>query len=122
VRRRSASSETSSRAWSPDVEQLLGSTAFDQIEQRDLFDRAPEFKRAHPCPCPTPAPTPTPTPTPLSLTRWADGHVCLLGDAVHPMQPTLGQGGGMAIEDALVLGQGRSAAHHLARVPRLYLA
>jgi len=68
------------KGWSPEVEQLLGSTAFDQIEQRDLFDRAPEFK-------------------------WADGHVCLLGDAVHPMMPNLGQGGGMAIEDALVLGQ-----------------
>jgi zeaxanthin epoxidase len=66
--------------WSPEVEQLLGSTAFDQVEQRDLFDRAPEFK-------------------------WADGHVCLLGDAVHPMMPNLGQGGGLAIEDALVLGQ-----------------
>jgi zeaxanthin epoxidase len=66
--------------WSPEVQQLLGSTPFDQVEQRDLFDRAPEFK-------------------------WADGHVCLLGDAVHPMMPNLGQGGGMAIEDALVLGQ-----------------
>jgi len=66
--------------WSAEVEQLLGSTPFDQVEQRDLFDRAPEFK-------------------------WADGHVCLLGDAVHPMMPNLGQGGGMAIEDALVLGQ-----------------
>ena len=99
------------------------STAFDQIEQRDLFDRAPEFKRAHPCPCPTPAPTPTPTPTPLSLTRWADGHVCLLGDAVHPMQPTLGQGGGMAIEDALVLGQERRtpSCSRASPIPRLII-
>jgi len=28
-----------------------------------------------------------------------------MGDAAHPMMPNLGQGGGMAIEDALVLGQ-----------------
>ena len=36
----------------------------------------------------------------------------LLGDAAHPMMPNLGQGGGMAIEDALVLGQ------DLRRVPQ----
>ena len=55
------------KGWSPEVEQLLGSTAFDQIEQRDLFDRAPEFKRAHPSipliPLPLPAcPYPQPSP------------------------------------------------------------
>ncbi|MFI8997412.1 FAD-dependent monooxygenase [Streptomyces sp. NPDC053542] len=32
------------------------------------------------------------------------GRVALLGDAVHPMAPNLGQGGGQAIEDAIVLG------------------
>lgn len=66
--------------WSPEVHQLIDSTAFDELEQRDLFDRVPALK-------------------------WTDGRVCLLGDAVHPMMPNLGQGGGMAIEDALVLGQ-----------------
>jgi len=33
-----------------------------QVEQRDLYDRAPELK-------------------------WAEGRVCLLGDAAHPMMP-----------------------------------
>jgi len=66
--------------WNEEVHQLLDSTPEDQIEQRDLYDRAPE---------------------PL----WSKDNVCLLGDAAHPMMPNLGQGGGMAIEDALVLGQ-----------------
>lgn len=34
---------------------------------------------------------------------WHKGRVVLLGDAVHATTPHLGQGGGMAIEDALVL-------------------
>lgn len=37
------------------------------------------------------------------LERWGDGPVTLLGDAAHPMLTTLGQGSGMAIEDAVVL-------------------
>jgi len=66
--------------WDEEVHQLLDCTPDDQVEQRDLYDRPPELK-------------------------WAEGNVCLLGDAAHPMMPNLGQGGGMAIEDALVLGQ-----------------
>lgn len=34
---------------------------------------------------------------------WARGRVVLLGDAVHATTPHLGQGAGMAIEDAIVL-------------------
>ena len=34
---------------------------------------------------------------------YVAGHVALLGDAAHAMPPNLGQGGGMAIEDAVVL-------------------
>ena len=34
---------------------------------------------------------------------WSKGRVVLLGDAVHATTPHLGQGAGMAIEDALVL-------------------
>lgn len=66
--------------WSAEVQQLLDSTPQLDVEQRDLYDRAPELS-------------------------WSSGRVCLLGDAAHPMMPNLGQGGGMAIEDALVLGQ-----------------
>ena len=36
---------------------------------------------------------------------WHSGRVVLLGDAVHATTPHLGQGAGMAIEDALVLAE-----------------
>ncbi|OQE29848.1 hypothetical protein PENSTE_c002G06657 [Penicillium steckii] len=35
------------------------------------------------------------------LATWVKGHTALLGDAAHPFQPYLGQGGAMAIEDAV---------------------
>lgn len=37
--------------------------------------------------------------------RWSKGRVVLLGDAVHATTPHLGQGAGMAIEDAIVLAE-----------------
>lgn len=36
---------------------------------------------------------------------WHKGRVVLLGDAIHATTPHLGQGGGMAIEDAVVLAE-----------------
>jgi 2-polyprenyl-6-methoxyphenol hydroxylase-like FAD-dependent oxidoreductase len=42
--------------------------------------------------------------------RWAKGRVALLGDSAHAMQPNLGQGGCMAIEDAFQLGRDVAAA------------
>jgi 2-polyprenyl-6-methoxyphenol hydroxylase-like FAD-dependent oxidoreductase len=39
----------------------------------------------------------------LSLERWGEGRAVLLGDAVHAMTPNIGQGAGMAMEDAAVL-------------------
>jgi 2-polyprenyl-6-methoxyphenol hydroxylase-like FAD-dependent oxidoreductase len=39
------------------------------------------------------------------LPAWGDGMVTLLGDAAHPCTPNLGQGGCMALEDALVLAK-----------------
>jgi salicylate hydroxylase len=43
------------------------------------------------------------------LPRWSSGRVTLLGDAAHPMMPTLAQGAAMALEDAYAV------ARHLAR-------
>jgi 2-polyprenyl-6-methoxyphenol hydroxylase-like FAD-dependent oxidoreductase len=39
------------------------------------------------------------------LKKWGHGRVTLLGDAAHPCTPNLGQGGCMALEDALVLAR-----------------
>lgn len=39
------------------------------------------------------------------LRHWGKGLVTLLGDAAHPCTPNLGQGGCMALEDALVLAK-----------------
>jgi len=66
--------------WSDEIMTVLDSTPPDSVEQRDLYDRAPEFFRS-----------------------WADGNVVLMGDAIHAMMPNLGQGGCQAIEDAYVL-------------------
>ncbi len=41
---------------------------------------------------------------------WHKGRVVLVGDAVHATTPHLGQGGGMAIEDSIVLAE-EIAAH-----------
>jgi 2-polyprenyl-6-methoxyphenol hydroxylase-like FAD-dependent oxidoreductase len=37
------------------------------------------------------------------LQRWSSGRIGLIGDAAHATTPNLGQGGAMAVEDALVL-------------------
>jgi salicylate hydroxylase len=42
---------------------------------------------------------------------WSAGRVALLGDAAHPMLQYLGQGAGMAIEDAFVIADEVAAAH-----------
>jgi len=58
---------------------------------------------------------------------WSRDRVTLLGDAAHPTTPNLGQGGSMAIEDAVVLShclskyasvQDALAAYERARVAR----
>jgi len=43
----------------------------------------------------------------VPVASWSKGRVTLIGDAAHPTTPNLGQGGCMAIEDAVTL------AHHL---------
>ncbi len=64
--------------WALDAAHVVAATDDDQTIRTDLYDRPP-------------------------LARWGSGRVTLRGDAAHPMLPALGQGGAMALEDALVL-------------------
>jgi len=64
------------------VSELLRTSPPERVFRTDIFDRAP-------------------------IGRWSEGRVVLLGDAAHPTTPNLGQGGCMAIEDAVLL------AHYL---------
>jgi salicylate hydroxylase len=43
---------------------------------------------------------------------WAQGAVCLVGDAAHPTLPFLAQGANMALEDAAVIGRCLAAARN----------
>ena len=45
--------------------------------------------------------------------RWHKGRVLLIGDAAHATSAHMGMGGGMALEDAVVLGQSVAAADTL---------
>ena len=65
-------------AWHAPIDRLIAATPADQIFRADICDRPP-------------------------IDRWAQDGAVLLGDAAHPMTPNLGQGGGQAIEDAVVL-------------------
>lgn len=50
---------------------------------------------------------------PLRQAHWGKGCMTLMGDAAHPMYPTLGQDSCMAIEDAFELAK---ELHHVCRV------
>jgi salicylate hydroxylase len=47
--------------------------------------------------------------TRLPQEHWVSGRVALLGDAIHPMLPFMGQGAAMAIEDGMILARCLSA-------------
>ena len=54
------------------------------------------------------------------LKHWGKGLVTLLGDAAHPCTPNLGQGGCMALEDALVLAKSVDSESSLQTALRRY--
>jgi 2-polyprenyl-6-methoxyphenol hydroxylase-like FAD-dependent oxidoreductase len=66
--------------WYRPVVQLIESTPSASVLKTGAFDRVPSK-------------------------IWGDRRITLLGDAVHPTTPNLGQGGCMAIEDAMLLAR-----------------
>jgi 2-polyprenyl-6-methoxyphenol hydroxylase-like FAD-dependent oxidoreductase len=64
--------------WAEPVRRILRATDEKNILRNDIFDFPP-------------------------LSTWGQGRVTLLGDAAHATTPNLGQGGCMALEDAVVL-------------------
>lgn len=56
------------------------------------------------------------------LASWTRGPVALIGDAAHPIEPTLGQGACLAFEDAVVLAQSLKAHHALDAAGANYVA
>jgi 2-polyprenyl-6-methoxyphenol hydroxylase-like FAD-dependent oxidoreductase len=70
--------ETLFRTYFPQWTSLLHNTQSQDILRTDISDLKP-------------------------LTQWSSGRIGLIGDAAHATSPNLGQGGAMAVEDALVL-------------------
>jgi len=67
--------------WNPAMRERLECTKPEVIERRDIYDLIPAVNPG----------------------KWTRGRVALLGDAIHAVQPNLGQGGGQAIESAYTL-------------------
>jgi 2-polyprenyl-6-methoxyphenol hydroxylase-like FAD-dependent oxidoreductase len=66
--------------WHQPIPEVLVATDAKQIIKTGIYDRRP-------------------------IRKWSHGRCTLLGDAAHPATPNIGQGGCMAIEDAVVLAR-----------------
>ncbi len=66
--------------WYPPVRELIETTPPSWILKTGAFDRLP-------------------------VRNWGHGRMTMIGDAIHPTTPNLGQGGCLAMEDAVVLGR-----------------
>jgi FAD-dependent urate hydroxylase len=58
----------------------------------------------------------------VDVAQWRSGRVALIGDAAHAAPPTMGQGGSMAMEDALVLAEVLHTAESVERALDTYVA
>jgi len=66
------------RDWRPELRRIVEQSAPETLLTTDVYDRP-------------------------RAPRWHEGRVVLIGDAVHPMIYTLGQGANVALEDAATL-------------------
>lgn len=85
------------RDWADPIPELLAATPPDRVFRNDIVDRPP---------------------TPV----WSNGRAGLIGDAAHPTTPNFGQGGCMAIEDAVVLARQLAANPDPAEAWRAFAA
>lgn len=81
--------------WAPEIVGLIERAAV--LHRWALFDRPP-------------------------LARWHDGAVALLGDAAHPMLPSLAQGAVQALEDAVALAAALDEAEDVPAALAAYTA
>ena len=58
----------------------------------------------------------------VDAAQWHSGRVVLIGDAAHAAPPTMGEGGSMAMEDALVLAEVLRAAESVEHALDTYVA
>jgi 2-polyprenyl-6-methoxyphenol hydroxylase-like FAD-dependent oxidoreductase len=82
--------------WYAPVLELIRGTPSTSILRNSTYDRTP-------------------------VKKWTDGNVILIGDAVHPTTPNLGQGGCMAIEDAAILAGCLSKGEDINRALRNFV-
>jgi 2-polyprenyl-6-methoxyphenol hydroxylase-like FAD-dependent oxidoreductase len=66
--------------WCDPINELIQSTPVVALVRNPVLDRAP-------------------------VRKWGTGCLTLIGDAIHPLTPNLGQGGCLAIEDAVVMAR-----------------
>lgn len=66
--------------WHSPIPETIAATTCENVLQNDCYDREAEG-------------------------GWADGNVLLIGDAAHPTTPNMGQGGCLALEDAICLAK-----------------
>lgn len=81
--------------WAEPVGALIKATPAKNIVERPICDRPP-------------------------LKRWSEGRVTLLGDAAHPVVPSLGQGANMAFEDAYELATCLATASNIEAALKAY--
>ncbi|WP_344159585.1 FAD-dependent monooxygenase [Kribbella yunnanensis] len=67
-------------SWAPDVQALIAATESSELIRHDVWQLA------------------------KPLPRYTRGRTALIGDAAHPMLPTLGQGANSALEDGVSVG------------------